>query len=74
MKTFQEFADAPDFKEVEMRRFDGIAAEAKQKLEAITTRLEEIKSAGDWDASPKQFAQSCSELYAIINDLRYIAT
>lgn len=72
MRTFQEFA-ATDFEDVEMRRFDGAAHDAKQKLDIILQRLEELKSSNSWEASPKQFSQLSSELHAITNDMTIIS-
>lgn len=74
MITFQEFAITTDFKNVEMRRFDGVAHEAKQKLDVILQRLEELKSLDSWEASPKQFSQLSSELHAITNDMAIISS
>jgi len=73
MRTFQEFNEAfgrpNDFRNVEMRRFDGTVSEAKQKLGEIISRLEELKTENDWEASPEQFTQLASELHAMTNDM-----
>jgi hypothetical protein len=73
MRTFQEFTKHSDFRDVEMRRFDGAAFEAKQKLDEILNRLEELKTSTDWEASPQQFAQLSSELHAMTNDMTLIS-
>jgi|3_EtaG_2_1085321.scaffolds.fasta_scaffold45587_1 hypothetical protein len=79
MRTFQEFNEAfgqdrpNDFRDIEMRRFDGAAFEAKQKLDEIMNRLEELKTENDWEASPKQFAQLATELHAMTNDMTLIS-
>jgi hypothetical protein len=79
MRTFQEFNEAfgqsrpNDFRDTEMRRFDGAAFEAKQKLNEILSRLEELKTENDWEASPEQFTQLASELHAMTNDMTLIS-
>ena len=73
MRTFQEFNEAADFRDTEMRRFDGAAFDAKRKLDEIINRLEELKTNTDWEASPKQFTQLSTELHAMTNDMTLIS-